>query len=201
MFISNIPFKYISDNGREVIRIEIPLADWENISSMRETWACEQKPGAWGASYVEDAVGTGLKGEVGTAVVLEAPIDIEPLAVGTGNGSDFVVTPQTNNDEGIKITVEVKTKTGSSQHESLLVRSLTDGGNEVPLRSDVYIAAKEVITKHSMPNHVVVHLMGWCEKRDLLAKDNVKAYMGKHKNKDIPYIDLNLMRALLKELS
>lgn len=175
---------YVTDQGLEVAHIEIPKQEWKSIQSQRKQWACEIKPGEWGESFVDDAVGTGLIGEVGTAKTFGLSIDITPLSAGTGGGSDFIING---------VTVEVKTATGRSNYNQLLVRCLTAGGNPVPLRSEIYIAAREVFTRTGM----IVHLMGWATREDLLKRDTVKGLSGKHKNKAIPYAELRPIRELI----
>jgi hypothetical protein len=192
MFIpEKIDIEYATDIDKEVIRVKLPKIELESMAQQRERWACENKPGEWGRGLLKDAVGVGLRGEMAFAKILGLSIDLEPKAAGTGGGSDFSM-------QGVPI--ELKTKDITSTHNHLLVRCLTDYGNVVPMRSDIYVAAR-VTSIRIDPKHEIVHLMGWAEKSELEKLKSVKARRGSHKNKEIPYAELRDMRKLLDLIS
>jgi hypothetical protein len=186
-----IDIEFVEDNGNEVVCVKIPKKELRAMSRQRGKWACENKPGEWGRGLLKDAVGVGLRGEMAFAKILGLSIDLEPKAAGTGGGSDFDVR---------KVTMELKTKNLGSKHNHLLVRYLTENDNPVPVKSDLYIAAR-IVTVIKVPGHEIIHLMGWATKPEILKQDTVPARAGSHKNKEIPFTELREMRKLLDLIS
>ncbi len=182
-----IDIEFVEDNGKEVVCVKIPKKELRAMIRQRGKWACENKPGEWGGGFLKDAVGVGLRGEMAFAKINGLSIDLEPKAAGTGGGSDFEVK---------KVTIELKTKNLGSNHNHLLVRYLTENDNSVPMKSDIYIAAR-IVTVVKVPGYEVIHLMGWAKKFEVAGQETVPARAGSHKNKEISFADLHEMRKLL----
>lgn len=186
-----ITTEFVNDNGKEVIRVEIPKTELKTMFRRRGKWACEHKTSEWGRGKLKDAVEVGLRGEIAFAKINNLSVNIASKAAGTGGGSDFEIK---------KVTLELKTKKMGSKHNHLLVRCIDDYGDEVPLESDIYIAARQV-SALQVPGHEVVHLMGWIEKTDLEKLETVPGRVGPHKNKEVSFADLCEMRKLLDLIS
>lgn len=173
--------------GREIVRVFIPKQELVATREAREPWACEQKPGVWGSGLIDDSVDVGLLGEIAFAKVTGLPISIEPKVVGTGGGSDFQFRDK---------TVEVKTRGYASRHSHLLVRSITESGNPVPLKSDIYVAASVFSMEH--PGGQTVDLVGYMPLEGLSEREDVPARVGQHRNKEVPYRELEAILELLR---
>lgn len=179
--------EYIKLDGKEIISVDIPKVEMDDITTQCKRWACQNKPGNWGKGVLPNAVEIGLRGETGFAKVTREEIDIAVKAANTGAGTDFCISG---------IDIEVKTTKMGDDHHRLMVRCMTENGNDVPLHAHVYVAAHW--SRKNAGNVEVVQLLGWVERRDLLKLESVqsKAKDAYHWNKEIPHADLNPMRDL-----
>jgi len=188
--ITDIDYQIV--NNVEVICVMVPKAELAALFATTAPWACQSKGGLWGGGLREDAVLIGLTGELTTAKLFGMSVNNKPLVRGTGGKNDLVI-------KGMPI--EIKTGAKGSNHQSLLVRYVTEGGYTLELKSNVYIAVR--IISELDPDYVLMHIKGWCTRNDLLASPTVDSRIrrAKHKNKDIPYVELSPMRELLELIS
>lgn len=124
----------------------------------------------------------GRLGEVALSKLFYLPIDSKFREMGDDNDFSFL---------GIKIDV----KTANRDYGKLLVYAQNERGKEIPLKSDIYVAA--ILTYESLElKKATIIFKGWCNQTQLVQGGRVPAMKGTHKNWAIDYSNLNSIESL-----
>lgn len=166
------------------VSYEISGKEYELVSSIGYMWWAAKKKGTWGRGLIKNPIKIGLLGELAFAKAFNKNVFIGRNKNKEDCNEDFLIN-------GKKFEI----KTSQRNYGSLLVRCVTDGGEEIDIsKFDIYVSA--IAMDQPENNKAIVHLVGWITSEELIKYPTVAPRKGKHMNKDVPYRDLHGMESL-----
>lgn len=96
--------------------------------------------------------------------------------------------------------IDIKTASKLNAWKAGLIYCETSSGNEITLNADIYVFSY-IADEDRLNKKATIIIIGWCQKELVINKPKVKARVGFHLNKEIPYKELTPINTLIEKIN